>query len=96
MTDHFCGLTCDQTKLTHTVGSSITSSYLIRCHEEVDEVVLEVFEWLFDAVLEELLHLARDDGVLVMHHVGEVDIVVVLGQSSQFVLQREERGQVTS
>ena len=86
----------DQTKRTHTIGSSITSSYLIWCHEEVDEVVLEVLEWLFDAVLEELLHLARDDSVLVMHHIGEVDIVIVLGQSSQFVLQREERGQVTS
>jgi hypothetical protein len=60
-------------------GSSTTHKpYLIWCHKEIDEVVLELLQCLLDAVLEELLQFPGDDGFLVVDHVGEVDIVMVL------------------
>ena len=66
------------------------SSYFLWGDKEVDDVVLELLEWLLDVFLEEVLHLDLD-GVLVVVHVGEVGGVIVLGQGLQLILKIEQK-----
>lgn len=76
--------------LTHTPISERRHTYLVWCHKEVHNVVVELLECFLDVLLEEILHLSSDDGVLVVHHVREVGGVVVLRQTSQLILQQRE------
>ena len=62
-------------------------SHLVWSHKDVHDVIVEVLESFLYVLLEEVLDLSRDDGVLVVHHVGVVRGVVVLGQSTQLVLE---------
>lgn len=65
--------------LAHTpMRSQEGDTYLVWCHKEVHDVVVELLECFLDVLLEEILHLSSDDGVLVVHHVREVGGVVVL------------------
>ena len=62
-------------------------TYRVRCHKDIDDVVLKVLECLLHILREEALQLSRDDSVLVVDDIGIVRGVVVLGESPQFILQ---------